>query len=142
MIQQVYNRLKLMIASGSIDSHDKGKASVGILHDEIASNVKMVTPYGFTHHPLPGSSAYMVFPDGDRSFGIALIVNDERHQFDVGVGEVAVYNSVGAHIHLKSDGSIIIYSEKAISVDAPQIDIVGNVSVDGNVIATGIVKGG
>jgi phage baseplate assembly protein V len=147
MSEHAYNRLKLMVSSGTVDRHGNGKAQVSVLDEEVLGNIKMVVPYGFAHHPKGGSQAHMVFPGGDRSYGVALVVSDSSHAPDLAEGEAALYDDKGSYVVLKQDGSLVVHGASKVVIESGVVElsgdikITGNVSVTGNITATGTIKG-
>jgi len=107
MMQQVWHRLQLLFAKGRGVRVGRYKIQVKILDSETPPNVDRVEPYGFNHWPLEGCQPYMAFPSGDRSYGIALIVGDNRYQIDLAQGEVALSDDLGQKVHLKRTGILI-----------------------------------
>lgn len=107
MMQQVWHRLQLLFAKGRGVRVGRYKIQVKILDSETPPNVDRVEPYGFNHWPLEGCQSYMVFPSGDRSYGIALIVGDNRYQLDLAQGEVALADDLGQKVHLKRTGVLV-----------------------------------
>lgn len=107
MMQQMWHRLQLMIAKGVGTRVSRTKVQVSVLDDEVPPNVDRVEPYGFNHWPLSGCENYLVFPSGDRSHGIALIVGDKRYQIALKQGEVALSDDLGQKVHLKRTGILI-----------------------------------
>ena len=148
MLKHIYNRLQLLASSGTLNLITGNKAQVQVLDEEVLNNIKRVTPFGFAHQPKSGSQVYMMFPGGDRSFGIALIVGDSRYQIELAEGEVALHDDKGNHVHLKQDGTIEIKASAKVLADAPEFETTGNVTIGGNLLvngditATGTITGG
>ena len=148
MIGHVYNRMKLMVSSGVLSGYKDGKARVKMLDGEVPPHIKMVTPYGFVHSPKQGSQSYVVFPGGDRSFGIALVIGDTRYSIHASDVEVGLHDDKGNHIYIKSDGGIDVVSSGEVSVSAAKVkisgdfELVGNMVVGGSIVASGTVTGG
>ncbi|HET7500658.1 MAG TPA: phage baseplate assembly protein, partial [Kofleriaceae bacterium] len=58
---------------------------IGVLSGETIDHAEHYQPYGFTSVPLPGSSdgvpeGVVVFPNGDRSHPLVVVVSDRRHR--------------------------------------------------------------
>ena len=107
MMQQVWHRLQLLFAQGRGLRIGRLNIQVKIQDAETPPNVDRVEPYGFNHWPLEGCQAYINFPSGDRSYGIAVIVGDRRYQLALAPGEVALSDDLAQKVHLKRTGIVI-----------------------------------
>jgi phage gp45-like len=88
---------------------------VGVLAGEDVDDAERFQSYGFSSVPLAGAEAVILFPGGDRGHGLVVAVDDRRYRPTGGEpGEVVVYNSEGATVRLKVDGTI-----EAGSADGP-----------------------
>lgn len=130
MLKQIWNRLQLLASSGTITLINGNKAQVKVLDEEVLGNIKLVTPFGFGHKPKPGSQAYMVFPAGDRSFGIALIVGDSRYDLELAEGGVGLHDPSGSYVRLNNDGGIELKPSG------------GTVMIDGDLYVIGAINQG
>lgn len=122
MMAQIFRRLQLLVAQGTaaMVGHDKLQAKV--LDNEVLGNIKRVEPYGFSYRPKPGAQAYLVFPGGDRSLGIALIVGDRQYNLELLPGEVALHDDQGQKVHLARGGMVLDGAGKPITlVNAPEV---------------------
>lgn len=80
---------------------------VSILRGDVLSRVERVQNYGFTSNPENGSEAVVVFINGNRDQGLAIVVdNTEVRKKDLQPGEVAVYHKSGSYVLMKADGTI------------------------------------
>lgn len=107
MIGQIWNRLQLLFAHGvgTLIGHERIQAR--LLDGETLNNLARVEPYGFSYRPKPGCQAYMLFPSGDRSYGVAIVVGDKRYQLQLVEGEVALHDDQGQKVHLTRTGIVI-----------------------------------
>lgn len=122
MLGQIFRRLQLLVAQGTaaMVGHDNLQAKV--LDGEVLGNIKRVEPYGFSHRPHAGAQAYLVFPNGDRSLGIALIVGDRQYSLQLQPGEVALHDDQGQKVHLTRDGIVVDGAGKPITLtNAPEV---------------------
>lgn len=144
MIQHVWRRLQLMSASGSVQLLDRenGKhhAQVKGLDDEVLTNVSHVTPYGFSHSPRAGAQAHMMFPGGDRSFGIALVVGDKNFNMTLQGGEVALHDDAGNYVLIKTGGIIEVKSSTKVIADTPLFECTHNCKIGGDLEVVGGIK--
>ncbi|WP_103974677.1 phage baseplate assembly protein domain-containing protein [Methylovulum psychrotolerans] len=136
MINQIWNRLQLIFATGNITLITGRKAQATVLDEEVLDNVKLVTPFGFSHAPKKGSQAYILFPSGDRTFGVAIVVGDNSYAMELAEGEVALNDDKGNFVQIKADGSVVLKSSVSVTIDAPSL------AVNGNITATGTITGG
>lgn len=79
-----------------------------LMSDEAKSDVEHFEPYGYTSHPLAGAEGVVLFPDGDRSHGMLLVVADRRFRIkSLRPGEVAIHDDLGQKVHLTRDGIVV-----------------------------------
>lgn len=123
-----------MFALGVSSLVGKDKVQSRLLDGEVLDNIARIQPYGFSHKPKPGSQTYVMFPAGDRSYGVALIVGDKRYQMELAEGEVALHDDSGQSIALKRNGIAISGAGNNVSVSgSPKVTVTG-----GDVVADGI----
>ena len=148
-MQQIWNRLQLLFAHGVATLIGPDKVQAKVLDSEVLGNLARVEPYGFSYRPKPGAQAYLLFPSGDRSYGVAIVCGDKRYQMDLKEGEVAIHDDELNHsITLTRDGIVIEGGEHDITINNAPTVIVnqGHVQVNdadvkvsgGDVIADGI----
>lgn len=134
-----------MISRGTVRLADSGKKmqslQVGLLEGETADNVEHFEAFGFTSCPSGGAEALVVFPGGDRSHGIAIVVGDRKYRLKgLASGDAAVYDERGQHIILTAEG--IVVNAVKYTINAPT-EINGTLSVsEGITGAAGIVTAG
>lgn len=89
------------------DSKKMQLIQIGVIEDETADDAEHFQPYGFYSVPLPGAEAAVIFPNGDRSHPIAVVVSDRSKRPTGGEsGEVGVYGPTGARITMMANGDI------------------------------------
>ncbi|WP_081959508.1 phage baseplate assembly protein V [Aeromonas finlandensis] len=75
---------------------------IEMLGGELKDDVEHLEPYGFTSCPHDGAEHVAVFPDGDKSHGVVLVVADRRYRLKgLAAGEVALYTDEGDRIVLR-----------------------------------------
>jgi phage baseplate assembly protein V len=105
------------------DSSGVQQIQASVLQDEVLDQVERAGCFGITSNPKPGAFAVILFPNGNRDTGIVIATEDQRYRpTDLNPGEVAVYDSAGNIIHLKSDGSIEVATSQLTSTG----DIIAN----------------
>ena len=136
-MNQVWNRTQLLTASGSLQLLDGGKLQVKVLDDEVLTNIDHVMPYGFSHSPRSGSKTHLIFPSGDRSYGIAMVVGDKRYEMTLQGGEVAIHDDVGNYVYIKSGGVIEVKASAKVIADTPLFECTQNCKIGGNLEVVG-----
>lgn len=75
---------------------------IEMLGGELKDDVEHLEPYGYTSCPHAGAEHVAVFPDGDKSHGVVLVVADRRYRLKgLAAGEVALYTDEGDRIVLR-----------------------------------------
>jgi phage baseplate assembly protein V len=145
MSDHVWRRLQLLFAQGAAKLIGHAKVQARVLSDEVLPNLDRVEPYGFSYRPKPGAEAYLLFPSGDRSYGVAIVIGDRQYNMTLEEGEVAIHDDAGNYVHLKRGGNIEVKANAEITLHAPRVvldtpetEITGNVSIAGN---TAIAQG-
>lgn len=106
--QQIWHRLQLLVAQGRGMLTSKTKVQTTVMEGETPPDVKRIEPYGFSYRPISaGFETYVVFPSGDRSRGLCLIIGDKRYEMDIQPGEVALHDDQGQSVYLKRDKIVI-----------------------------------
>lgn len=81
---------------------------VRMLAGEVKDSVEHLEPYGYTSHPHAGAEGVAVFPGGDRSHGVVIVVADRRYRMQgLKPGEVALHDDLGQCVHLTREGIVI-----------------------------------
>ena len=83
-------------------------AGLRLIAGEQKENVEHLEPYGFTSAAQDGAEAVMLFPGGDRSHGVAVVVADRRYRLKgLKRGEVAIYDDQGQSVTLTRTGVVV-----------------------------------
>lgn len=144
MIGQVWNRLQLIFAQGIGTLIGADKVQVTVLDGEPLNNIKRVEPYGFSYRPKTGCQPYLLFPSGDRSFGVAIVIGDKRYQLDLLEGEVALHDDIGQKVHLTRSG-VLVSTPLKCRIEAADIELHATHSLSWDVAGFGerwTAKGG
>ena len=137
MIDQVFARLKLVVAKSLGLRIGPDKVQVRALDSEPLSNIERVEPYGLSYLPKPGCEAYLLFPNGDRSYGIALVIGDKRYQMNLEEGEVGLHDDLGNWVHIKRDGVIEVKASTKVLADTPLFETTHDAKIGGNLLVVG-----
>lgn len=125
------------------ESKNTPTMQVALPGGEVRSEIPFVQQYGFASKPEPGSDVITHFQAGDRSRGVAIASNDQRHRpKTLKAGEVCIYDKKGTTILLKEDGSIEITPGNKKVVIKGSVEIDGSVHVTGSIQADGDIKAG
>ncbi|EJL1205072.1 phage baseplate assembly protein V, partial [Salmonella enterica] len=83
-------------------------AGLKLIAGEKKENVEHLEPYGFTSAAQNGAEAVVLFPGGDRSHGVAVVVADRRFRLKgLARGEVAIYDDQGQSVILTRAGIVV-----------------------------------
>lgn len=138
-LRDISTRVMMMFGRGVVrsvnDATGRQQVQVELLKDELRDNVEHMQNYGFTSHPLGGDVA-VAFLGGNREQGIVLVVDDRRYRLSLQPGEVAIYDDLGNRIELLRD-LIKITAVAKVQIEAPEVQIIGNLDVQGTVTTTG-----
>lgn len=120
---------------------------------ETRGEIEHMEPYGFTSEPKSGAECAAIFPNGDRSHGIVVVVADRRYRpTDLKTGEVAIFDDQGQIVILKREGIEVktsgylkaevggettLKSGGNVNVTAPLTQINGNLTVTGAITGRG-----
>ncbi|WP_449567101.1 phage baseplate assembly protein V [Lelliottia nimipressuralis] len=144
----VSNLLARAVVTGLNTASKCQMLQVELLANEQKENVEHLEPYGFTSAPQTGAEGVAVFPDGDRSHGLILMVSDRRYRIKgLKAGEVAIYTDEGDSITLKRGNTIeaktknwIVNSEtcalnatKKITLNSPLVEATDVLNVTGDI---------
>ncbi|MDU1063264.1 MAG: phage baseplate assembly protein V [Leclercia adecarboxylata] len=118
-LQRAINNLLARAVVTGLDTATKCQMlQVDLLAGEPKENVEHLEPYGFTSAPLMGAEGVALFPDGDRSHGVVLMVSDRRYRIKgLKGGEVAIYTDEGDSLIFKR-GNITELQTKIFHVTA------------------------
>lgn len=137
MSDQVWHRLQLLVAQGEGTLIGADKVQVSVLDGEPLNNINRVEPYGVSTRPLPGCQTYLLFPSGDRSYGVAIVIGDKRYQMDLVAGEVALHDDEENWVHIKRGGTIEVKAATKVIADTPLFETTGDAKIGGNLTVVG-----
>ncbi len=126
-------RLRLMIGRSRValtdDTPPLQTVQVQILEGETRSDLEHVQPYGLAYRTHPGAEAVGLFPNGQRSHGMVIVVADRRYRLKgLAEGEVALYTDEGDKIHLKRGRQIEVVGGEKVTVSTKVADIAATTS--------------
>lgn len=127
MMDQVFRRLSLMCGLGKLTVWGRKRAQATLLADEVLPNLRHVQNYGHEAHPLPGAETVVLFPSGDRSFGLVVVVGDERHRPTLQPGESALYAQGGA--------ALVLHTNNTATLRVAKLLVQGDVEISGSLKA-------
>jgi phage gp45-like len=135
MNNQAWRRLQLLFAHGVGLLIGHAKVQARVLSNEVLPNIDRIEPYGFSYRPKPGCQTYLLFPAGDRSYGVAIVIGDKKYNMRLKEGEVALHDDEGNHVHLKRGGNIEVNAAAAVTIkagtkariEAPILEVTGDI---------------
>ncbi|MFA0155418.1 phage baseplate assembly protein [Vibrio sp. 10N.261.46.A3] len=110
--QRLMARIKNLFGTGVVTGADTHHVQIKTATGRTNDKIKRVHNYGFMSRPLVGSKSYSLFIGGTSARGIAVLVEDERHQIELKEGEVAMLDDKGNLVHLAEQGVKVISSAK------------------------------
>ncbi|MDH1499349.1 phage baseplate assembly protein V [Comamonas terrigena] len=116
---------------------------------EVKDDVEHMEPYGYTSNPHPGAEGIAVFPGGDRSHGVVVVVADRRFRLKgLKPGEVALYTDEGDKIHFERGrkltvvtATLNIQASELVDIQSPELKHNG-VNIGFNHDHGNVLKGG
>lgn len=120
----------------SVDTSKKCQVvDLELIAGEPKSNIEHLEPYGFTSKAKSGSEALVLFPDGDRSHGVVVVVSDRRYRIKgLKDGEVALYDDQGQSVTLTRSGIVVDGKGKPILFkNAPKARFEMDIEVTGQI---------
>lgn len=97
---------------------------IRLLAGEFKDNVEHMEPYGYTSAPHPGAEGVAVFPGGDRSHGVVVVVADRRYRLKgLKDGEVALYTDEGDKLHFERGRKLTVVTAKLSFQASESVDI-------------------
>lgn len=93
----------------AVDSAKKCQMlGLALIAGESKEGIEHLEPYGFTSTAQDGAEAVTLFPLGDRSHGVVVVVSDRRYRLKgLKRGEVAIYDDQGQSVTLTRAGIIV-----------------------------------
>lgn len=140
MLRPIKQRVMMTIARGILELADDTKgiqlAKVTLMKDETREGLERVQNFGFTSNPPDQSEVVALFVGGNREHGF-VVACDHRASRKKGLqkGECAVYTDDGTYIILKKGGEVEIKAATKVTLDAPNVEMTGNLKVNGTLDA-------
>jgi len=109
VLRRVGGIVRRAVLSTIDDSPGLARAQVTVTADQVADDVEVLTPHGFTSRPNVGAEALVLQVGGNPSHQVAVVFDRRSRKTGLAAGEAALYvGTAGQVIHLKADGSITI----------------------------------
>lgn len=116
LLRPIANRVVNMVARGVVQLVDDSKkmqlVQLGVLAGETVEGeggAEHFQAFGLASVPMPGAEHVTLFPNGDRSHPITIVVADRRHRPTGGEpGTVTLHNHTGAKVIMMPSGDIEI----------------------------------
>lgn len=127
-LRPLARRIENMLARAVVTAVMPGNLQVlqvNVLAGETKDGVQHFEPAGFTSHPMAGAEGLVVFPDGVRTHGVAVVVTDRRHRpTDLQPGEAALFCHADglAQVRVELDGTVTIKGPTKVRVEGHDIE--------------------
>lgn len=127
-LRPLARRIENMLSRAVVTAVESGNLQVlqlNILAGETKDGVQHFEPAGFTSHPMADAEALVVFPDGARTHGVAVVVTDRRHRpTDLQPGEAALFCHADgmAQVRVELDGTVRIIGPTKVRVEGRDIE--------------------
>lgn len=147
--RQLQRRVQGMIQRGVITNVDDAMMmqilDLDVHKGYAPTKVEHWHPYGISYHPMKGSEVLALSLGGHQDHMIILPAADRRFRLkNLAPGEFAIHDDQGQKVHFLRDKTIVespkpvhVKSEQSTTVEAPTINLKGNVVIEGNVTHTG-----
>ncbi len=139
------SKIANIVARAVVKTLDTAKkcqaAGLALIAGETKQNVEHIEPYGFTSAAHPGAEAVTLFPGGDRSHGVVIVIADRRYRLTgLQPGEVALYTDEGDSIVMRRGKTIeintsrlVVNAAERVEFNTPQIIASGHYTGAGHV---------
>lgn len=116
LLRPLATRVANTVARGVVQLVNDGKkmqlVQLGVLAGEDVegdAGAEHFQPYGLASVPLAGAEAVVLFPNGDRSHPLVVVVSDRSSRPTGGQpGDVTLYSAAGAKVTLLASGNVEI----------------------------------
>ena len=137
-------RMAAMISRAAVlltdDSEGFQLVQVRMRGGQVRGQVERIEEYGFTSRPFPDAEAVVVHLGAEPDHAVIIATGDRRHRMrNLEEGEVCIHTDEGDTIWLRRGKHIEVISGGSVTVNAPEITITGNVTIDGDLSVTGEV---
>lgn len=133
------------------------RLKAGLREGEVADDVELFEPFGFTGVPLPDRDGLLTFAvGGNANHRIAINAGGRYHRpTDLEPGEACVYNQHGDRVTIRNDRGIYvdaaervvvntkaaeIHASERITLDSPLVHCTHALQVDGNINGRAMVN--
>lgn len=108
MQQQILGLIERAVVNNLDASGKCQSADITLIAGEQKGGVEHIEPYGLTTRAHAGAEAVVLFPDGDRSHAVTMVVSDRRYRIqELKSGEVALYDDQGQSVTLTREGIVV-----------------------------------
>lgn len=130
LLRPIETRVTNLVSRGVVARVDDGTKlqtlQVTVGEDETRDGLERFQQYGLTSVPEPEAEVVVLFVGGRRDAGYVVAVDDRRYRVTgLAPGEVALYDSAGSRLVLKSNGDVEITPASGV------VKVAGDVQADG-----------
>jgi phage baseplate assembly protein V len=144
---RVRNMVKHAVVGAVDDTGHWQRAQIEMLDSEVRNGIPVFQHYGFASNPPVGDAdnpeALVVHPGGRPDSAVIIGIGDRRYRIrNLSAQEVCVYDAQGSTLKLKANGDIeATPASGTMKINANTLNIGGDVTVAGDLHATGTIKG-
>lgn len=133
--------IRLLVDRG-VQTHDAYRDGLHILQSRMSSEAGVIEhehiePFGFASRPPEGSEHIVISLGGSRSQSIVIMAHNRRYKFELKVGEAALYNEFGDHVHLTDGGEAHIKASTRVHAETPLFECSADCLVQGDLHVMG-----
>ena len=142
LLAPIRRSVRLLVGRGTVSSSDDSGGvqvlKLSGLDDEVLAAVTRVQQFGLSSRPPKGSTAVFVCVGGSRGYPVAIAVDAPGvRQVNLNEGESALQNAFGDYVWIKADGTMYVKASGTVTVDAPLVHALHDMTVDGNLVVNG-----
>jgi phage baseplate assembly protein V len=136
-------RLRQAIARGVLrlvnDAQGLQVVQVTLLAKQTRDAVEVAGHFGFCSNAPAGADVVIVAPSGstDRAVAVSIEHRDYRLR-NLLPGEAAVHNQWQDRVVFQADGTILVVARGTVRIQAPLVEVMGDLRVTGDVVAGNI----
>ena len=113
-------------------------ATVKTADGVIRAGVEVIQLYGLASYPPAGGGEMVLLANGNDAADLIGFVTAPSYRFGKqNHGETALYSANGCRIQVQQGGILALSAGARILLDAPEVDVTGNLTINGDVTING-----
>jgi phage baseplate assembly protein V len=121
---------------------------------EMMDTINSLQFFGITSSPPVGSDVLVLCMGGDNANAVAIATGHNQFRpVGMGTGETCIYSNAGQKVYLSQTGGVLaiqiiggnqvnITCDTSVNITAPTVNITGNLTVSGTIMAAGDISSG